>query len=433
MFGSKKQNTAEASKLQKELFRSQAVLNAFNKAMAIIEFKPDGTIIRANENFLKTVGYTLDEVVGKHHKIFCDSETINSPDYTQFWSDLRAGITQSGLFKRVTKSGKDVFLEASYMPVFDKDGKVEEVIKSASDITERRLGNMDVESTLAAASASMALISFKPDGTIISANENFLKTTGYSLNELKGKHHRILCQSKYANSPEYAKFWQDLRDGIFQSGKFVRVAKDGELIYLEASYNPIRDYKGHVYKVVKFASDITAQVKSDHDRQELIADLAVKNDSLTKDGDEVIEKTVTNVQNIAEMMSTSSNLVGSLNAQSDEITSVIQTIKDIAEQTNLLALNAAIEAARAGAHGRGFAVVADEVRNLAERTASSVNEITTTINAIRNVTSDVVANIKESIAVVDISVNLAKEAKDCMGKIRESSEEVAKTMKSSFE
>ncbi|WP_414016938.1 methyl-accepting chemotaxis protein [Campylobacter armoricus] len=179
---------------------------------------------------------------------------------------------------------------------------------------------------------------------------------------------------------------------------------------------------------MKFATDITEQVVRDEEKLKLISELAEQNDNLTQEGDSVIENTVQNIQSIADMMNNSSNLVSSLNEQSEEIKNIIQTISDIADQTNLLALNAAIEAARAGEHGRGFAVVADEVRNLAERTGHSVNEITTTINSIRNVTAEVVQSIKDGLSGVNQSVDLAKEARECMEKIRNSSAQVAQAM-----
>lgn len=287
---------------------------------------------------------------------------------------------------------------------------------------------LDLKNTIEAVNRSMAIIEFNPQGEIVTANENFLKTMGYSLNEIKGKHHSMFCDEKFRNSKEYTLFWEELRNGKYQSGKFVRFGKNHKLIHLEASYNPIKNDNGQVYKVIKFATDITNQVVRDEEKLKLISELAEQNDNLTQEGDSVIENTVQNIQNIAEMMSNSSNLVSSLNEQSEEIKNIIQTISDIADQTNLLALNAAIEAARAGDHGRGFAVVADEVRNLAERTGQSVNEITTTINSIRNVTAEVVQSIKDGLHGVNQSVDLAKDARECMEKIRNSSAQVAQAM-----
>lgn len=346
----------------------------------------------------------------------------------QFWKDLRDGKARSGLFRRIAKGGIDVYLEANYLPISDNNGHVYKIIKFANDITQRHYEMLDLRNTIAAANRSMAIIEFKPDGTIITANENFLRTMDFNIDEIKGKHHSMFCDSNYRHSKDYVQFWEDLREGKFQSGKYIRYGRNNKKVYLEASYNPVKNDDGKIYKVIKFATDISEQVKKDQEKLCLISELAEKNDNLTQDGDRVIENTVSNVQNIADMMSQSSNLVSSLNQQSDEIKSIIQTISDIADQTNLLALNAAIEAARAGEHGRGFAVVADEVRNLAERTGHSVNEITTTINSIRNVTSQVVESIKSGLEDVNQSVELAKEARECMEKIRESSAEVAKAM-----
>ncbi|MCV3368239.1 methyl-accepting chemotaxis protein [Campylobacter lari] len=295
-------------------------------------------------------------------------------------------------------------------------------------ITQLEQSNQAFQDILNAISKTMAMIEFQTDGTIISANENFLKTMNYSLDEIKGKHHSMFCEEKFRNSKEYTIFWEELRSGKFQSGKFIRLGKNNKLIHLEASYNPIKNDDGEIYKVIKFATDITEQVVRDEEKLKLISELAEQNDNLTQEGDSVIENTVQNIQSIADMMNNSSNLVSSLNEQSEEIKNIIQTISDIADQTNLLALNAAIEAARAGEHGRGFAVVADEVRNLAERTGHSVNEITTTINSIRNVTAEVVQSIKDGLSGVNQSVDLAKEARECMEKIRNSSAQVAQAM-----
>ncbi|EAO7222731.1 energy taxis response protein CetZ [Campylobacter jejuni] len=414
MFGAKKNNTKIIEQLEKKCNGLGDILRSIGNTMAVIEFTTDGVILEANQNFLTTMKYSLSEIKGKHHSMFCLPEVVNSSAYSDFWKDLRDGKARSGLFRRIAKGGIDVYLEANYLPISDNNGYVYKIIKFANDITQRHYEMLDLRNTIAAANRSMAIIEFKPDGTIITANENFLRTMDFNIDEIKGKHHSMFCDSNYRHSKDYVQFWEDLREGKFQSGKYIRYGRNNKKVYLEASYNPVKNDDGKIYKVIKFATDIS--------------ELAEKNDNLTQDGDRVIENTVSNVQNIADMMSQSSNLVSSLNQQSDEIKSIIQTISDIADQTNLLALNAAIEAARAGEHGRGFAVVADEVRNLAERTGHSVNEITTTINSIRNVTSQVVESIKSGLEDVNQSVELAKEARECMEKIRESSAEVAKAM-----
>ena len=234
-------------------------INAIGKSQAVIEFELDGTILHANDNFLATLGYSLEEIKGKHHKIFCESDYANSIEYKNFWLKLGQGDFESGEFKRITKDGRDIWINASYNPIFDAEGKPYKVVKYATDITTQKLNAAEHESKINAISKSQAVIEFELDGTIRFANENFLQTLGYSLEEIKGQHHKMFCDSDYVNTTEYKNFWRKLGQGDFESGEFKRIAKDGRDIWINASYNPIFDADGKAYKVVKYATDITLQ------------------------------------------------------------------------------------------------------------------------------------------------------------------------------
>ena len=238
-----------------------AVYQALNRVQAIIEFELDGTVITANENFLSMFGYGLDEVVGKHHRIFCDPAYAQSSEYRDFWRRLGRGEYDAAEFKRLTKDGKEIWLQASYNPVFDKDGKPVRVVKFATDVTASKLQTAEYEGKIQAINRSQAVIEFALDGTVITANDNFLDIFGYGLDEVAGKHHRIFCEPGYAESPQYKQFWQKLGRGEYDAGEFKRIRKDGTDVWLQASYNPIFDVEGKPLKVVKFASDITKEVE----------------------------------------------------------------------------------------------------------------------------------------------------------------------------
>ncbi|MGH1368204.1 MAG: methyl-accepting chemotaxis protein [Maritimibacter sp.] len=232
-------------------------LDALDRSQARIEFAPDGTILDANENFLATVGYRIEEIRGKHHKLFMDPIEASTPAYTAFWNDLAHGKAQRGKYRRFGKGNQKVWLRATYDPVLDSHAEVVRVVKYAQDITEQSMENLERKGQLEALGRSQAVIEFNPDGTIIKANENFLATLGYELEEIVGKHHSLFVSKSEADSPEYRAFWAELATGAFKSDEFRRKAKDGSDVWIQATYNPIMDEDGEVYKVVKFATNTT--------------------------------------------------------------------------------------------------------------------------------------------------------------------------------
>jgi methyl-accepting chemotaxis protein len=238
-----------------------AIYEALDRVQAMIEFDLNGIVISANENFLQTFGYELDEVVGQHHRMFCDPDYANSDDYAEFWKRLAHGEYQAAEFKRLGKGGRELWLQASYNPVLDKDGNPVRVVKFATDVTVSKLQLAEYDGKMCAINGAQAVIEFELDGTIITANENFLDIFGYTLDEIVGKHHRMLCDQGYAESLEYTDFWRRLGRGEYEADEFKRISKNGTEIWLQASYNPIMDLEGRPRKVVKFASDITQEVQ----------------------------------------------------------------------------------------------------------------------------------------------------------------------------
>lgn len=254
--------------LEEELQELRAQSAAINKVQAVIEFGLDGMVRTANDNFLNALGYTLEEIQGKHHRMFCDPKYVSTMEYRNFWDKLGRGEFDSGEYKRIGKNGQEVWIQASYNPVFDANGKVYKVVKFATDITAQKLKNADYEGQISAIGKSQAVIEFSLDGIVKNANENFLNTLGYSLDEIKGKHHRMFCDPAYVNSAEYRYFWEKLGRGEFDAGEYKRIGKGGKEVYIAASYNPILDLSGKPVKVIKYASDVSKQKLKD---QELVA------------------------------------------------------------------------------------------------------------------------------------------------------------------
>jgi methyl-accepting chemotaxis protein len=265
-----KVDSALMESLKKRLHEAESQLNAIARSNAVIEFAMDGTILFANENFLNAMGYTLGEIRGKHHRIFVDDATARSHGYSDFWAKLNRGEYVADEIKRISKSGKGVWLQASYNPILDLNGTPFKVVKYAVDITTQKLQNADFKGKLQAIDKSQAVIEFDMDGTIISANPNFLGAMGYSLDEIKGKHHRMFVEEDEARSSSYSEFWAKLNRGEFITDEIKRVGKGGKEIWLQASYNPILDMNGKPFKVVKYAVDITAQKTLNSDNQSQI-------------------------------------------------------------------------------------------------------------------------------------------------------------------
>ena len=439
---------------------------------AVISFSPEGIILSANKNFLDALGYTKEEVIGNHHRMFCTEALGKSKQYSDFWASLNSGNTQTSEFKRIKKDGSTIFIQASYTPILNSSGKVVKVIKFAQDITERKLKALDYRGQLKAIGKSQAVIEFNMDGTIITANDNFLNTLGYSLSEVVGKHHSIFCESSYKNSNEYKQFWENLNKGQFESGQFLRVGKNNKDIWIQATYNPIMDLDDKPFKVVKYATDITERKNRIFQIDENVKKLTSSLSHLTTASESMSEgakvtkngslKISTSVNQLNEAVSSVSNkvedMVGSirtistssakaekiakaaqdqskdttndmlkLNEESEKIGETINIITQIAFQTNILSLNAAVEAATAGEAGKGFAVVAAEVRNLASRSDEAAKQITNAIELIQSLVKNSLVSINKIDKTIEEITTMSTDISTSITKQETISSELAET------
>lgn len=412
-------------------------LSAIDKSQAVIQFDLDGNILAANGNFLAAVGYSLEEIKGKHHRMFADPVYAQSVEYKEFWAKLRRGEYDAGEYKRFGKGGKEIWIQASYNPILDMNGRPFKIVKYATDITQRKLQAADYQGQLDAISKSQAVIQFNMDGTILEANANFLNAVGYSLEEIKGRHHRMFVEPAEAQSPEYAQFWESLREGKFDARVYKRFGKGGKEIWIQASYNPIFDMSGKPFKVVKYATDVTELMATvgladatDKNVQsvaaateEMSASIGEisKNMALSKKAtDDIVSRTTTSGEASERLITTMQSMEN-----------IVNMIREIAGQVNMLALNATIEAARAGEAGKGFAVVASEVKNLASQASKATDEIATQISLVQGISGEVAGSIGaivETASAVDQYVNtVASAIEEQTAVMREISSNTGKT------
>lgn len=420
---------------KKNLFRitsnkrqhSAITLHALHSAIATVEFTPEGKILTANTLFLACMGYDLAEITGQHHRIFCTTDYSHSPQYQAFWQRLNQGESFNDKFLRIGKNGRPVWLEAHYVPVKSASGQVIKIIKLGQDITPHILDVQEQRAMTAAINRSMAMITFNLQGQVLSANTNFLHIMGYRADEITGYHHRQFCLPESRNSAEYQRFWQTLNQGEFVSGQFQRLTKQGNSVWLRATYNPVFNEAGELYEIMKLATDVTAQVEKnqqEHEATHHAYQVALQTRERTHFGATVTENSVQTIHKLADEIQEISHNINELSEISASIGDVVNRIRQIANQTNLLALNAAIEAARAGQHGRSFAVVANEVRTLSQNINAATNEIEEKVNNNKLLTSISLKSVALNLLDAERCVTLAKEAGNVMLEVNASSDEV---------
>jgi methyl-accepting chemotaxis protein len=396
-------------------------INAVSKAQAVIEFSLDGIILNANDNFLKAVGYTLEEVQGKHHRMFCDADYIKTEAYAHFWHKLGAGEFEAGEYKRVAKGGRELWLHASYNPIFNADGVPFKVVKFATDVTADKMRNAEYEGKVSAISKAQAVIEFDMQGHVLCANDNFLDVMGYTLDDIKGEHHRLFCETEYANSPEYKRFWQKLNRGEFDSGRYKRLGNDGKVIWIQATYNPIMDLNGKPYKIVKYAIDITEQVnleasvaaKSEVDGAKIrrlleSVELAAGGDLTSKIAVEGSEPLDHLAGGISKMIADLRKVIGEVVASANGFAEASTTI---AERSN------------------GVAVGTQALGATVEQMNASIDGLTNSINAIAGNTSNADTLAKSTQQEAEAGAKAVAKSIEAMDLINRSSEDIGEIVK----
>jgi methyl-accepting chemotaxis protein len=377
------------------------ILSAMSKSQAIIEFDLEGKVLTANENFCRALGYELKEIVGNHHRMFCDPAYIATPAYHDFWARLGSGEYDAGTYKRLAKGNREVWIQASYNPVF-RNGKPVKVVKFAVDVTDAKKKAIDDAGKLAALSRSQAVIEFLPTGEILTANENFCSAMGYAPSEIVGKHHSIFCDPAHARTEEYKRFWQRLAQGEFIANEFVRYGKGGKEIWIQAAYNPIVDADGKVYKVVKFATDVTSRMSA-------ISELAGALRSLSE-GD--LTKTLER-----SFVPSMEQLRHDFNATIDKLS---QTLTTVGHNASAIAAGSR----ELGDSAEAFSRRTEQQAASVEETAAALEEITTTVADSSQRAEEAGRLVAETKRGAEESGTVVRNAVAAMDQIEKSSREI---------
>lgn len=417
----------EIRQLREDLMSIEQVKSSLDSEMLVLQLDPQGRIEMVNGNFESEMLYRAEQLLGRNIEDIVPAHVKSLDFYQRMKSAITRGEHLNGAFRLLRGNGQEAWLRSILQPVKNSEGRIKYFTLHSSDLTRTIETSREHESLIKALMRSTAVIEFDLDGTILTANDRFLATVGYRLEQIRGKHHRMFCEPEEANSAGYQAFWDKLRRGEYVAERFKRIDAHGRVIWLEASYNPIFDAHDVLYKVVKFATVITDQVNQEQAVAEA-ADVAY-NTSLGTDvsaqkATDVVTQTVSVMRDLEASMQEAAEGIQALDTQSRVIGSIIKTISDIAGQTNLLALNAAIEAARAGEQGRGFAVVADEVRQLASRTSTATEEIARVVKQNEQLAQAAVAIIDTSKRQAEQGLALADETGSVIVEIQDGAKRV---------
>ncbi|MBB5321957.1 methyl-accepting chemotaxis protein [Marinobacter oulmenensis] len=425
MFGKKLHQ--ENAALKEELYMLQQLSDEISQETMVLYLDAAGKITACNEMFQKEFGVSADELNGRHARDLVPEYDRNTQHFEHMMNALKEGRVWSGAWQAQNPGGSQFWLRVLICPIKTGNGKLSHFTLVVKNLTRTIEASREHDNLIRAMQRSTAVIEFDMDGYVLHANQLFLNAVGYSLNEVKGKHHRIFCPPEVYDSPEYEEFWARLKRGDFVADRFKRIGKHGDEVWLEASYNPLMNSRDQYYKVVKFATVITDQVRQEQEVSNAAGvafETSKDTDASAVRGIEVMVKTAEVMQELSDQMNEAVAGMGKLDHQSQMIGNIIQSISGIADQTNLLALNAAIEAARAGEHGRGFAVVADEVRQLASRTTAATEEIVGVVNENQELTSNAVYTIESGKAKAEDVRALVHEANEVIHEIQEAARKV---------